>query len=319
MFEQAAPPPEAPAPEEALLPPVFDELPTVTGEPQAPPAYEQVPPAAPPAYEPAPPAYETPPAYEQAPPPAPPAYEAPPVFEETGVPPRVSEGPPPAPAPYEEPLPEYGGTAPYAEPPAGAKSAPAGLEQMPEDIAPWDIESVPSTSPGAQPSPGEPPVYAPAAEEEKPFDTNGIMEQVRPEASSPDDFRLPPEYQELMGERPVDHEESGEAQAPPAYEAGPAPAPTVEEPPGAEWPFDEVPSTPEAPAPGAGPEAQAQPAMPQDVDLAGEEEEGVTVEDGSRVPPAGTEGAGELNSFFFEDDVEKKGQDRKKDPDSFWE
>jgi hypothetical protein len=260
-------------------PPAFEEPPTIAAEePQAPPTFE------------------VPPAYE----PAPPAYEAPPPFEEIGAPPVVGEEP------------------------AGA---PADLEQMPPELAPWEIESVPPAGeiPPLEAPPALDEIPPAVAEEEKPFDTEGIMEQVRPEASNPEDFKLPPEYQELIGERPVEPEHSAASSAQIATE----PLLPAEEPGGHEWPFDEVPSAETAPAPAAPeqppwetdvPDGSAPPPAqaPQDIDLTGDEDEGVTVEEAPQ-PPAPARGGEELNSFFFEEDVEKKGKDQKQDPDSFWE
>lgn len=203
---------------------------------------------------------------------------------------------------------------------------------MPE-LAPWEIESVPPI--GSEAPPAYTPEMGALVEEEKPFDTEGIVEQVRPEAASPEDFRLPPEYQDLIGDRPVDAEAAHEAPA----VTEPAAAPAEET--AHDWPFDEVP--PAGGEPSAPPVTEAPPAWEggvseerdsashswgtdeealapeaqQDVDLAGEEDEGVTVDE---APPAeAPKSGGDLNSFFFEDDVEKKGKEQKQDPDSFWE
>jgi hypothetical protein len=46
----------------------------------------------------------------------------------------------------------------------------------------------------------------------------------------------------------------------------------------------------------------------------------VTVDDaGQGAPQVPPKASHDLNSFFFEEDVEKKGKDQKGDPDSFWE
>ena len=92
---------------------------------------------------------------------------------------------------------------PPAAPPAYEPTLPPPEEELP----PWEIEAVgPPVVPGA-PSPGEappeaPPAYPPepVAEEEKPFEMDAIMENVRPDTSNPDDYKLPPEFAELMGE-----------------------------------------------------------------------------------------------------------------------
>ena len=184
---------------------------------------------------------------------------------------------------------------------------------------------------------GEP--VAGAAVEEEPFDTEAIIEAVRPTDINPDDYKLPPEYQELMGERPVEAEDTA-AEAPPA---APAAQPTTPEGEGHAWPFEDMPpeqAGAEAPPPppadqpwdsGMGDEhdhadsltaehpAQAEPAAPE---LAPPIQPAAPPEDagvpGMPPPPPGR-AADELNSFFFEEDVEKKGKDQKGDNDSFWE
>jgi hypothetical protein len=65
---------------------------------------------------------------------------------------------------------------------------------------------------------------------------------------------------------------------------------------------------------------EAPPAPSQDVDLGGSEDESVKVDEGGRAQPrVRPKASDDMNSFFFEDEVEKKGKDQKGDNDSFWE
>jgi len=179
------------------------------------------------------------------------------------------------------------------------------------------------------------------------FDVSGMPEEVRP-TGSPDDFKLPPEYQELLGEprdgpppaaQQAPPEAAPEEQAPPSpYETAPQAAPPVapaapqEQPPAeagpVDWPFEGEPATEQersATAMPDGPEGHQvapwgeQPAVAPEKDVEVKpptDDHSVTVDEPPK-PPAGT-GGEEVKSFFFEDDVEEKKSD-KKDNDSFWE
>ena len=246
--------------------------------------------------------------------------------------------------------------APPATPPAYEPAIPPPEAELP----PWEIEAVgPPVVPGV-PSPAEappevPPAYAPepAPEEDKPFETEAMMENVRPEVSNPDDFKLPPEFAELMGE-PSDRAlgaTSTTTETAPAEPEAPAP-PAQPETESHEWPFEEAPpgelppegqgwaggveeeetpaswsaaaqpeAVPAAEAPAAPPSPPPPPPLaPQDITVPTGEDESITMDDGQALPPPPQPKASDdLNSFFFEEDVEKKEKDQKGDPDSFWE
>ena len=286
-------PPEVPPPtvlaavEEAppvvAPPPPF--VPPTTGVPleeEAPPAYEPTSPEAPPVEAEAVPLPEAPPTFEGA---AEPQYAPPPFYEEA----------PPVPQPeYEQP--------PAYEPPAYVPPS----QEVPVD------EGLPAG-----------------------FDEGeGMMEQVRPEHVTREEYMPTPEYQEILGEPREEAvapwEDTGEAEpvegisevtVAPAEEAGV---------PGEEWPIEEAPvpealgePTPPPPTPppfeGPGQAETVEPAVEGEVvDVSGEEEYGVKVEETE--PPGRQIGTQEeLHSFFFEDEIDKKGKDQKGDRESFWE
>ncbi|MBU4302603.1 MAG: hypothetical protein KKE56_07595, partial [Actinobacteria bacterium] len=316
-----APPAAPPAYEEA--PPAYVEAPpTVAPPPEAPPTFEApAPPPAPPAYEEAPPAFqEAPPAYkEPVIPGPPPAYEEPP----------PSEAPPAEGAPETEAPPEYG-------PPEVAEFT--AQDEEPAEVPPWEVEAPPEVAPQPQ-APSVPLTdveAAPVGAEDFPggfTEGDGMMEQVRPEHVTEEDYILPEEYQELMGrpEVPVAHDEpAGEVEAVPEEAPTDVSVAPHEEPElgaGTEWPFDEAPAAEieeqetSSPLPAEEPPAPA--AVPgEDIELEPEAEEGVTVEGEKgpgETPKQGSTSQEELHSFFFEGDVDKKGQEQKKDPDSFWD
>ena len=161
-------------------------------------------------------------------------------------------------------------------------------------------------------------------EQPVPFEgSDGILEPIRPEHVTPEDFALPPEYQELMGERPG-----------PAAEDPPQAGEPVLEKEEYDWPFDEV-------APGVGPHREAVPPIREEKgweqSIADAEE---TVSPDWPAPPiASPPSAGApppapppppvgpepgpprdegLISFFFEDEGEKK-KPGKGEPETFWE
>ncbi|PKQ27645.1 MAG: hypothetical protein CVT63_06925 [Candidatus Anoxymicrobium japonicum] len=326
--------PGAPVPPGLTMPgaPPADTVPRQAPPIEQPPAYAvpQIPPIV---YEQPQPDYEAPP-----PPPAdeqaPPAYSQPSTFETPDV---------MSPAPSVPDMPRY------ESPPAVGATEPSEIEQMPGEFAPWEIEAPPLAGDVA-PAEGPPPFQAPA--EEKPFDVEGIPEQVRPENVNPEDFKLPPEYQELMGAPTVDSAGGErEAEAPPSIPPHASPSLDVED---HEWPFDDVPSIPadapatsewgapaapveswqgteeqvesspawsdDIPAIEAAPPAPTPPAPLEYVDIPNGEDDTATVDDEEQPPAAppveAVEGPG---SFFFEENVKKKEKDQKGDSDSFWE
>jgi len=190
--------------------------------------------------------------------------------------------------------------------------------------------------------------------EDKPFETEAMMENVRPEVSNPDDFKLPPEFAELMGEPSDRALGATPTTTEPAPAEPEAPAPPAQlETESHEWPFDEAPpgelapegqgwaggveeeetpaswsaaaqpeAVPAAEAPAAPPSLPPPPPAqaPQDITVPAGEDEPMTMDDGQALPPPPQPKASDdLNSFFFEEDVEKKEKDQKGDPDSFWE
>jgi len=204
-----------------------------------------------------------------------------------------------------------------------------------------------------QPEYEQPPTYKPPAHEppsEEPpvegglpagFDEGeGMMEQVRPEHVTGEEYLPSPEHQELLGQ-PRDEavepwEETGEA-APVEQISEVTVAPGEEaEVSGEDWPIEETPATealgeptppppPPPPSPFEGP-AQAEPVEPaveeEVVDVSGEEEYGEKVDEteSPEQPPGRRTGTQEeLHSFFFEDEIDKKGKDQKRDKGSFWE
>ena len=263
------------------------------------------------------------------------------------------------PAPTEVPPPAYEPTPPEA-PPVEAEAvpppeAPPTFEGAPEpqyapppiyEEAPPAYEPMPPRPEYEQPPAYEPPGYVPPSQE-VPVDEGlpagfdegeGMMEQVRPEHVTREEYMPTPEYQEILGEpreeavapwadtgeaKPV--EGISEVTVAPAEEAGV---------PGEEWPIEEAPvpealgeptPPPPAPPPFEGP-AQAEtvePAVEEEVvDVSGEEEYGVKVEETEPPdqPPGRQVGTQEeLHSFFFEDEIDKKGKDQKGDKESFWE
>jgi len=298
-----------PAAEPTAPPQFFDESPPV-----AQPLSTGIPPLAQPA----------PPEQAVGPPPAGqggyefPPYEAPPSLD--GPPPEFDEMPP---------LPEH-----EAAPPPPAAEPPLAA-QPPMGAVPPEPPPLYEAPPEAAPPGGEPPV----------FDVSGMPEEVRPQGS-PDDFKLPPEYQELIGEPrdglpPAHMTEPAEpeGQAPPwPYETPPLAEPSgepggpqaqsAEEAGPVDWPFDTVPATEQERSATAMPDAPEdhpvaawgeQPATPpeSDVEVKPPSDDNVVTVDEQGKPPAG-QGTGEVKSFFFEDDVEEKKSD-KKDNDSFWE
>lgn len=154
----------------------------------------------------------------------------------------------------------------------------------------------------------------------------GMMEKVRPEHVTGEDYLPSPEHQEVMGEPWRDVVVPGEdtGGAVPVEQISDVTVLGEEaEVPKEDRPVEEAPAPgtlekptppPPAPPPFEGP-TQAGPA-------AGEEEQGVEVdESGPREQPPGRRvGAEEeLNSFFFKDEIDKKEKDPKGDDETFWE
>ncbi|MCJ7745250.1 MAG: hypothetical protein MUP40_03055, partial [Actinobacteria bacterium] len=185
----------------------------------------------------------------------------------------------------------------------------------------------------------EPPSEEPPVEGGLPagFDEGeGMMEQVRPEHVTGEEYLPSPEHQELLGQ-PRDEavepwEETGEASpAEQISEVTVAPGEETEVS-GEDWPIEETPATealgeptPPPPPPFEGP-ARAEPVEPaveeEVVDVSGEEEYGEKVDEteSPEQPPGTRTGTQEeLHSFFFEDEVDKKGKDQKRDKGPFWE
>jgi hypothetical protein len=141
------------------------------------------------------------------------------------------------------------------------------------------------------------------------------MEQVRPEHVTPEDYRLPAEYQELMGERPARVEETPDFEEPPQPPISETTEITVppagepaREPEGYDWPFEEVPPPGEKPSEGAPPAtdtgwggsltetdevstagwdepATTPPPVTEDVDISGGDDFGVAIDEGGTKPP----------------------------------
>ena len=267
---------------------------------------------------------EPPLAYQEPVMPETPAVEPPPIFE-AALPPEVA-------APVEPPLayqeasavePEAGPPPEYGPPEAAGFMETTDLDKEAVEIQPWEVDATTAEQPSVGVE-GFPEGFT---------DGDGMMEQVRPEHVTADDYILPAEYQELMGEPdvPAAHTEiTGEeeivpGEAPQDVTVAPHEEPELEA--GTEWPFDEAPAaeTGEQEAPPPLPEAE--PPTPatllgEGVEFEPEVEEGITVEAEESAGEAQKQGETsqeELNSFFFEENVDKKGQEKKEDPDSFWD
>ena len=173
------------------------------------------------------------------------------------------------------------------------------------------------------------------------FEDSGIPEEVRPEQVSPDDYRLPTEYQELLGERKYTQPDDAtreRAEGPvPIEEIGEVTVAPVAEPDvtGHEWPFEEAPSGAEdrGPAeqardtlPPLTPEADTWPEPPStgepEVETpplgAGPPDIAESPEMPEPPPPGGTGRNDDLHSFFFEGEQEQKGKEKKGEPEDFW-
>ena len=253
----------------------------------------------PPSYEPAPPEVY-PVEAEAAPLPVPPTFEGP--VEPEYPPPPVYEEVPPAPeAPVYEPMPPQ-----------------PGYEQPPDY---------------------EPPVQEPAIEGGYPEGFGegvGMMERVRPEQVTAEEYLPTPEHQEILGEPGVEGvapwgdtgeaapvEQISEVTVASGEEVEiPGEEPPVEEAPAPES-FEEPAPPPPPPFEGLPQVEKVEPAVEEEiVDVTGEEEYGVKVDDteAPETPPGRqVETQEELHSFFFEDEIDKKGKDQKGDKGSFWE
>jgi hypothetical protein len=297
---------------------------------------------------------EAPVAPEVAPPPLVPGMEVSPVIgaplSELGVPAKPKgrarkEKPPKARKTKKGEMPVPTGVMPSTTGVPSEEEAPPVYEEA------TPAPGVPAYEPmPPQPEYEQPPTYKPPAHEtpsEEPpvegglpegFDEGeGMMEQVRPEHVTGEDYLPSPEHRELLGQ-PRDEavepwEETGEA-SPVEQISEVTVAPGEEaEVSRADWPIEETPATealrepppPPPPSPFEGP-AQAEPVGPaveeEAVDVSGEEEYGEKVdetESPDQPPGRRTETQEELHSFFFEDEIDNKGKDQKRDKGSFWE
>jgi len=234
------------------------------------------------------------------------------------------------------------GKAKKEKPPKARKEKPpkAGKSKKSEITAQPPAFMPPPT--GMPSEEGAPPVFeeAPPVEEGSPAglgEGEGMMEKIRPESVTGEEYLPSPEHLEIMGEprrgagvpwgdvgveAPV--EQISEVTVAPGEEA---------EVPKEDWPVEEGPPSetlekptppPPAPPPFEGP-AQAEtvePTVEEVVDVPGEEDYGVKADDTDppEQPPGKRAGdREELNSFFFEDKIDKTGKDQKEDEEPFWE
>ena len=245
--------------------------------------------------------------------------EPPPAYQEPVMPEPLTVEPP-AVAPEAGPPPEYG------PPEVAGLTATTDLDEEAVEMPPWEVDATPAT-PDGQPLAGD--VDFPEGFTEG----DGMMEQVRPEHVTVEDYRLPEEYQELMGQPDVsaahteitDEEEVVQGEVPEDVTVAPQEEPELES--GTEWSFDESPAAETVEQEAAPPLTAEEPPTPETlsdeyVELAPEAEEDVTIEaeeSAGEAPKQGSTSQEELHSFFFEKDVDKKGQEKKEDPDSFWD
>jgi hypothetical protein len=285
------------------------------------------------------------PAEVQPPPPAeaPPMYAPPP--ETAAAPPGVPAGPPVERMPV-KPKGKAGKEKPprvkKEKPPKARKEKPpkAGKSKKSEITAQPPAFMPPPT--GMPSEEGALPVFeeAPRVEEGSPAgfgEGEGMMEKIRPESVTGEEYLPSPEHLEIMGEprrgpgvpwgdageeAPV--EQISEVTVVPGEEAEvPKEDRPVEEGPASET-LEKPTPPPPAPPPFEGP-AQAgtvEPTVEEVVDVPGEEDYGVKADDTDPPEQPAGKRAGdqeELDSFFFEDKIDKTGKDQKEDEEPFWE
>ncbi len=314
--------PEAPPPAFIQQQPVAPLLDAVPAELEPPPPVE------------APPMYAPPPETAAAPPgvPAGPPVERMPVKPKGKAgkekPPRVKKEKPPK-ARKEKPP-----SVRKEKPPKAGKSKKSERTAQPPAFMP-----LPTGMPSEE---GAPPVFegAPPVEEGSPAgfgEGEGMMEKIRPESVTGEEYLPSPEHLEIMGEprrgAGVPRGDAGE-EAPVEQISEVTVAPGEEaEVPKEDWPVEEGPPSetlekptppPPAPPPFEGPAhaGTVEPTVEEVVDVPVEGDYGVTADDTDppEQPPGKRAGdQEELNSFFFEDKTDKTGKDQKEGEEPFWE
>lgn len=279
----------------------------------------------------------------------PPPVEAPPMYapppETAAAPPGVPAGPPVERMPV-KPKGKAGKEKPprvkKEKPPKARKEKPskAGKSKKSEITAqPPAFMPLPTGMPSEE---GAPPVFeeAPPVEEGSPAgfgEGEGMMEKIRPESVTGEEYLPSPEHLEIMGEprrgAGVPRGDAGE-EAPVEQISEVTVAPGEEaEVSKEDWPVEEGPPSetlekptppPPAPPPFEGPAhaGTVEPTVEEVVDVPVEGDYGVTADDADppEQPPGKRAGdQEELNSFFFEDKTDKTGKDQKEGEEPFWE